>query len=325
MPPRPVDKDSEERVTARGDARSLLEGFEVGRERASVGVATLWVGVEGLVDDDRQVLVDAGLAEEAVAVAEVGGRDLLKGAELPEHGADGEDVGALVDGLAALLFRGHVGRGAEDGAGGGEVVAGWGLGGGAGGRGLVGGGGEVFGQAPVDDDRLAEGADDDIGGLEVAVDDVAAVGVGDGVGDGDDVVEETDALLEGVALGDELAQRAAGDQLHRVVRSAVGPAPGLVDRDDAWVLEARGDEDLAQKADFVAGAARVELFDGDVAAELAIECARHLAQPAAGGLPQVLVAARAAKLIWKAGEWEAVGAGVAGRARNLVGSHTARR
>jgi len=48
------------------------------------------------------------------------------------------------------------------------------------------------------------------------VDDVATVRVGDGVGHRDHVMEEADALLDGGSLGDQLAQRMPGDQLHRV-------------------------------------------------------------------------------------------------------------
>ena len=157
-------------------------------------------------------------------------------------------------------------------------------------------GGEVLGQAPVDDDGLAEVADDDVGRLEVAVDDVAAVGVGDGVGDGDDVVEQADALVDGGALGDQLAQRAAGDELHGVERGAVGPAAGLVDRDDAGVLEARGDQGLAQEADLADVAARDQLLDRDVAAEVEVVGARHAAEAAATVLAEDLVAARVTEL-----------------------------
>jgi hypothetical protein len=161
--------------------------------------------------------------------------------------------------------------------------------------GLV-GGREVLGEAPVDDDGLAEVADDDVGGLEVAVDDVAAVGVGDGIGDGDDVVEQADALVDGGALGDELAERAAGDELHGIERGAVGPAAGLVDRDDAGVLEARGDEGLAEEADLADVGARDELLDRDVAAELAVVDAGDAAEAAAAVLADDLVALGCARL-----------------------------
>src|SRR5205807_1819840 len=100
------------------------------------------------------------------------------------HGANCKNVGALVDRFAAGLLGCHVGRGAENRAGGSEAlvlrIAEW-----TAAYTALFDRGEVFGQAPVDDDGLAKVADNDVGRLEVAVDDVAAVGVGDGVGDSD--------------------------------------------------------------------------------------------------------------------------------------------
>ena len=49
---------------------------------------------------------------------------------------------------------------------------------------------QILGQAPVDDDRLAEGADQDVARLEVAVDDALVVRVRDRLGDGDDVRQQ---------------------------------------------------------------------------------------------------------------------------------------
>src|ERR1051325_9938578 len=109
------------------------------------------------------------------------------------------------------------------------------------------------------------------------MDDAAAVRVGDRVGDGDDVREQVKAFVDGGALGDEIAQRAAGEELHGVEWRAIGPAAGLVDRDDARVLEAGSDEGLAQEADFANVVARQELLDGNVAAELEVVRARDAA------------------------------------------------
>src|ERR1043166_6067626 len=112
------------------------------------------------------------------------------------------------------------------------------------------GGRKVLGEAPVDDHGLTEVANDDVGGLKVAVNDVAAVGVGNSVGHGDDMVEQTNSLIDSAALEDQVAQRATSDQLHGVEWGAVGPAAGLIDRDDARVLEACGDQSLAEEAEF---------------------------------------------------------------------------
>ena len=49
---------------------------------------------------------------------------------------------------------------------------------------------QILGQAPVDQDRLAEAADQHVGRLQVAVDDALAVRVGHRLGDGDDVGQE---------------------------------------------------------------------------------------------------------------------------------------
>jgi hypothetical protein len=52
---------------------------------------------------------------------------------------------------------------------------------------------ELLGEAPVDHDGLAELADQDVVGLEVAVDDALGVGEGEGLGDRQDVGEEGEA------------------------------------------------------------------------------------------------------------------------------------
>jgi hypothetical protein len=95
---------------------------------------------------------------------------------------------------------------------------------------------------------------------------------------------------------EQISQRPAGDQLHGVKRRAVGPAPGLVDRDDAGVLEASGDQGLAQEPDLAHVAARDQLLDRDVAAELAVVGARHPAEAAAAMLAEDLVAVWIAEL-----------------------------
>src|SRR4051812_45620620 len=121
MTTNPAEQNSDGRVRARCDACPGLKRFEIGGKSTGVGIATRGVWIEGLVDDRDKILVDAGAAEYAVTESLVGGGNLLQGAKLPEHGADGEDVGTLVDVLAALLLGSHVGWGAEDAAGGGEV------------------------------------------------------------------------------------------------------------------------------------------------------------------------------------------------------------
>ena len=83
-------------------------------------------------------------------------------------------------------------------------------------------GGIVFdraGQAEVEDVGLAVGADEDVGRLEVAVDDAVVVGVLHGHRDRADELEDL-PLVEAV-LADVLVERLAVDELHGEVADAV--------------------------------------------------------------------------------------------------------
>ena len=195
-----------------------------------------------------------------------------------EDGADGVDVGALVDGLALGLLGRHVRRRAEDGADFGGVVV-------VRRHHRVGGdlaaAREILGQPPVDEHGLAEAADEHVGGLEVAVDDALAVRVGHRLGDGDDVGQERQAIGERLGLLHDLVERAARHQLHGVERLARGPAAGFVDGDDRRMLQARGDQRLADEAARGFGADADELLDGDVGRPRRRSCARKDAADAA--------------------------------------------
>ena len=128
-----------------------------------------------------------------------------------EHGAEGEHVRARVDIEPVELLRRHVGRRAErapgarvvalvgerapDGVGEGErrhdpglvVVPG---------RRAPGRLAHVLRQAPVHHHGLAELADQDVGRLQVAMDDPAVVRIGDGVRQGEHVPHQLQALAE---------------------------------------------------------------------------------------------------------------------------------
>jgi hypothetical protein len=105
--------------------------------------------------------------------------------EVEDGGAESVDVGALVERLAAELLRRHVGEGSHDGAGDAEagdarhgaadegVVV----------RGGVGGGDE----AEVGDVGDAVAIEEDVGGLEVAVDDAESGGLDECLGDAEEV------------------------------------------------------------------------------------------------------------------------------------------
>ena len=82
-------------------------------------------------------------------------------------------------------------------------------------------------------------ADEDVGGLDVAVDDEAAVGVGDGRAD---VEEEADARGHAEAVG--VAVRGDGhalDEVHRQIGTPVGRGAAVDEAGDAVVRE-RGEE-----------------------------------------------------------------------------------
>src|SRR5262249_40372931 len=89
------------------------------------------------------------------------------GEQLVEDHPQGVDVGGGADGVGAPLLGGHVVRRADDGPAGPRL-----------------GGGEEDGQAEVGGGRLAGAGEQDVLGLEVAVDDPLVVGLGEGQGQG---------------------------------------------------------------------------------------------------------------------------------------------
>src|SRR5262249_8216610 len=100
-------------------------------------------------------------------------------------------------------------------------------------------------------------------------------------GRSDEVRDERDAVGEPRALGDDVGERAALDELHREEWLAVGPPAGLVERDDRRVLEARGDAGLADEAGERAGLVAQEDVDGDAAAVAAVPGVEDAAHAAA--------------------------------------------
>src|SRR5207237_1388694 len=79
-----------------------------------------------------------------------------------------------------------------------------------------------FGQAPVEDHGLAELAHHHVLGFQIAMQDAAPVGVGDRLADIDEVREQFEPVGEPAALLQRVPQRAAADQLLRVVEAAGG-------------------------------------------------------------------------------------------------------
>ena len=138
---------------------------------------------------------------------------------------------------------------------------------------------ERFGQAPVDDQRLAERPEHDVDRLDVAVQNFPVVGVGDrvaGVDESSDQGVEVRTLarqgLLSVAHGlvqaaDGGLQGLAPDEPHDVVGPAVRTFAHPVDRDDPGVLEPAGDFGLTFEAGpvlEVVGPSVLDLLDGDV-------------------------------------------------------------
>ena len=128
-----------------------------------------------------------------------------------------------------------------------------------------------FRQAPVHDLHLAEAAHHDVGRLQVAVDDVVRVGVGERLADLLEDGREPAAL--GRRVGPRLQQPVEGgalDELHGQEGPAVGQRAEVVDRRDGGVLQLAGDAGLVGEAAGGGGVGAVLLLqhlDGDFAAE----------------------------------------------------------
>jgi hypothetical protein len=175
------------------------------------------------------------------------------GHHLVHHAAEGVDVRPVVDlGIAGSLLGAHVGRRADGDAGVGDRIP-------AHFRVRV-------GDAEVGDDGVAVD-EEDVLGLDVAVDHLLPVRVREAVGDlgGDarDVVE-----TELPFFAEEVAQAAVAGERHDVVQRAAGGA-GLVEREEVDVLEVGDELDLALEAFGADG--RDELGTQDLHGDLAVE------------------------------------------------------
>ena len=254
-----------------------LETPQVDGQLRGRRVAARGKGVHRLVDDRDELARSAGLPRGERGVTAGGGRRehlLDRGAgvrrhaseQVVEHRAERVDVGPLVDGLAAGLLRRHVGGRAEHrpdarlvrSAGHGRARAAVLCNRRA---------AQVLRQAPVHEHGLPERAHEHVRRLEVAVDDALAVGVRDRLRHREQVGQEREPSRQVRRRADERVERAARDELHRVERRAVGPAAGLVDRDDRGVLEPRGDERLAHEARRLRSGPGLQLLERDGAAE----------------------------------------------------------
>ena len=158
----------------------------------------------------------------------------LAGQHLVEHAREAVLVGAPVEtALGAGLLRAHVRRSADGEAVIGDVDA------------VAAGGGDRGGDAEVGDDRLAL-LQQDVFRLDVAVDHLEPVGVGERAGDGTSDAKRHVERERTFAL-EPVAERLAAGVRHHEVQQAVTFA-GIVQRQDLGVGQAGGDPDLPQEA-----------------------------------------------------------------------------
>jgi hypothetical protein len=263
----------------RGDQAAGLVAAQVLRERDRGGVAVLRVQGHRPVGDRGEFAGDGRLdatqlGERAPVDAKgerrrIAAERRLAREHVVQDGAERIDIAALVDVVPASLLRGHVAQRAHDRAGLGHV------GDAARDRGRIrlcfhvslDLAGEVLGEAPVDHHGLAESTDEHVGGLQIAMDDVLLVGVGDRVGDGDHVLDQAQARRQGGRGGDLEVEALALDELHAIKRRARAAPAEIIKRDNAGVLEAGGDGGLERKAALSLRAVAQQLLDGDDASE----------------------------------------------------------
>jgi len=189
----------------------------------------------------------------------------LAGEHLVEHDAEGVDVGARI-GLAGVLLGGHVVGGAHDDIGPGEAAGG--TGGGA-------------GEAEVGELGAPILGEEDIGGLDVAVDDALAVrelqGIANLAGDGEGLL----GIESGPAQ--DAAEVGAVHVFHDEIEVALAGLAEVVHGDDAAMLELGEGAGFALKAGeeiAVGGEFGGEELDGDGAIEGGLRAFVHGAHAA---------------------------------------------
>ncbi len=159
-----------------------------------------------------------------------------------------------------------------------------------------------LGDPPIHDESLAERAEHDVLGLQVAMDDPAAVGVCDGIAGVDNAPQKSPErqLLALATLRrnshvveplDRIAKGFALDEVHRVKRPSIGVAAEAVNRHDPRVLQPPGDLRLEQKAGlrrWVVGQVSLQFLEGDGSIQLAVEGDEDFAQATLRMRPQDL-------------------------------------
>ena len=248
-------------------ALGLHEGLDLGRQRQRRGEAIRRDAGHGPHTGRLQGRGDAplwGPLARGLRGAAADGPEHLDGAgglirpgageDLVEDGPEGVDVHPVIDvsEAARRLLGRHIGRGADHVAVAGQLpVAGLAerlvvIGGDPGIRGA-----DLLRQAPVGEHHLPELAEDDVGGLDVPVDDALLVGVGHAV---TDLREPRQHLRCGRPLGADVGpQREPAEQAHDQAGGAV-EAAHVVHRHDVGVAQAAGEVGLPHKAGALAGA-----------------------------------------------------------------------
>ena len=197
------------------------------------------------------------------------------GEHLVEHEPDGVEVGAGVGRAVLDLLGREVGDGAEEGAG-------------ASGRGRR---AHRAGEAEVGHLHVPLGRDEDVLGLDVAVQDVAAMGRAGALEDRGDEVERL-ARGEGALLLEEVAQGLPIDELHREEEETV--VLTLVEHaDDVRVRQPRRRPRLpAESPDELGVAGEIDAHDleGDLSIEAGVEGRVDAAHAAVGEVGEHRVA-----------------------------------
>ena len=183
----------------------------------------------------------------------------LAGGHFVEDSAEGEEIGAGVEIPGARLFGRHVGDGADGAAGVSELMR---IGADGGERVRVGmrGGrrfrGGDFGEAEIENFGVAAAGDEDVGGFDVAMDDLLGVGGVEAVGDIDGEGKEefevhgtpADSVFQGLAV-----EKFHGDEGFAIVFADVvnGADVGMIERGRGFGFATEAFEGLGIVGDVV--------------------------------------------------------------------------
>jgi hypothetical protein len=190
----------------------------------------------------------------------------VPGEHLIEHGAEAEDVAAVIDLRSFGLFGRHAGDGAHDDAGIGLTAK-------RGGRlgALTSQGLDELGQAEVDDLGVPAFVEHDVVGLEVSVHDALVVGLGEAFGDFDAEIEN--AGHPEPLFFDDVSELLAADELHDHESDAFRIVD-LVDHGDVGMLKGSGGLRLLDEAALALGIGD-EVGRQNLESDLAVQLGVH--------------------------------------------------